>query len=240
MKEKIATYYQLTKPGIIYGNALPTIAGFFLASKTHINFFVLLAVLVGQSLIIASACVFNNYIDRDIDKKMARTKNRALVRGTLSASSALVYATLLGLIGVAILTAYTNILTVFIGVVGLIVYVVLYGITKRRGPYGTIVGSISGAMPPVAGYTAVSNNLDAAAIILFLILIFWQMPHFYAIAMYRLKDYTAAHIPVLPAKTSMHRTKVHIMVYVIGFILTSLALSVAGYMGFLVWSERLQ
>src|SRR3990167_11518603 len=110
------TYYTLTKPGIIYGNLITTAAGFFLASKGNINFGLLLATLAGVSLVIGSACVFNNYLDRDIDKKMARTKIRALAAGIIPIRNAIIFATFLGLAGFLLLTKYTNILTAFIGV----------------------------------------------------------------------------------------------------------------------------
>jgi protoheme IX farnesyltransferase len=188
----------------------------------------LLATLVGLSLVIASACVFNNYLDRGIDRLMARTKQRALVRGLISGRNALIYATTLGLVGATTLLLFTNRLTTAVALFGLFAYVVLYGIGKRRTVYGTIIGSVSGAIPPVVGYTAVTGHLDATALALFLILVFWQMPHFYAIAMYRLADYQAAHIPVLPAKKGFLVTKINMLVFIIGFILACSLLTVLG------------
>lgn len=232
MANVIRTYYQLTKPGIIYGNALPAIAGFFLASQGHINVWLLVSMLLGTSLIIASACVFNNYIDRNIDKKMHRTKNRALVIGSISAQNAIVYASILGIVGVLILTLFTNLLTVGVGLIGFFNYVVLYGITKRRSIHGTIIGSISGATPPVAGYVAVTNHFDLGALLLFLVLIFWQMPHFYAIAIYRLKDYATAGIPVLPVRKSIVITKVHMLFYLLAFVITALLLTLFKFTGY--------
>jgi protoheme IX farnesyltransferase len=191
----------------------------------------LISTLGGIALIIASACVFNNYIDRGIDTKMARTKKRALVSGLISTKSALVYATVLGLLGFLILAVYTNILTVYLGLLAMFTYIVLYGISKRTTVHGTVVGSIAGALPPVAGYTAVANRLDSAALILFLILVFWQMPHFYAIAIYRLKDYRAAGIPVLPAEKGNHITKIQMLIYILAFSLATVALTLLGYTG---------
>ena len=166
------TYYQLIKPGIIRGNAIPATAGFFLASRGNVSYLLLLETLAGISLVIASGCVFNNYLDRHIDKKMARTKNRAIVQGLVSKQQALTYASVLGLLGLIILAVHTNWLTVAIGVAGLFFYVIVYGIAKRRSVHSTLIGSISGALPPVAGYTAVTGRLDAVAITLFFILVF--------------------------------------------------------------------
>jgi len=210
-------YYQLTKPGIVRGNAIPAIAGFLLASHRHVNYVLLIEMLVGVSLIIAGACVYNNYIDRDIDTKMSRTKNRALARGLISKRLALSYASVLALIGFTFLALYTNMLTLGIGIVGIFAYVVVYGIAKRRSVHGTLVGSISGALPPVAGYTAVSGHLNATALTLFFILVFWQMPHFYSIAIYRLRDYRAAKLPVLPAVKGLAATKRQIIFYIVAF-----------------------
>ncbi len=228
----VSTYYWLTKPGIIYGNSITVAGGFFLAAHGQIDLLLLLATLVGVALVIASGCVLNNYIDRGIDSKMSRTKNRALVKGTLPGLNAIVYAALLGLVGFAILWYFTNFLTVAVGLIGLIDYVVLYGISKRYSVYGTIVGSISGATPVVAGYTAVTNTVDAGAIILFLILVFWQMPHFYAIAVRRLDDYKSAGLPVLPIVSGLQLTKVNIAIYIIAFMGAVTMLTILGYAGY--------
>lgn len=228
----IKAYYTLAKPGIIYGNAVTAVAGFFVASKGHFPFVIFLAMLVGISLVMASGCVFNNYMDREIDQKMARTKNRALVKGTISARNALIYATILGLLGALVLGLWTNPLTLLIAFIGFFVYVVLYGISKRRSPFGTIVGSIAGAVPPVVGYTAVSNHFDVAALILFLILVLWQMPHFYAIAIFRSDEYAAADLPVLPLKKGLPETKRQIILYTFAFLVATILLTVFQVTGF--------
>ena len=224
-------YYYLTKPGIIRGNALSAIAGFLLAAKGLVDGGLFIAMLGGLSLVIASAGVFNNYIDREIDKKMARTKKRALVCGSISGRSALIYGSILGISGEVILAAATNLLATLIALFGFVMYVVVYGVFKRRSTLGTIVGSVSGATPPVIGYCAVTGRVDGAALILFLILVFWQMPHFFAIAMYRLKDYAAASIPVLPVKKGNRTTKIQMLLYTLGFALASVMLTVFGYTG---------
>jgi len=231
-RDLFRTYYQLTKPGIIYGNMLYATAGFMLASRGHIRIFLLLAVLAGTALIIACGCVLNNFTDRGIDQKMKRTRGRALVQGRVSGRAAIVYAALLGTAGFAVLGIYTNLLTVVVGAVGLIDYVVLYGFFKRRSVYGTIVGSVSGATPPLAGYTAVTGRLDAAAITLFLILVFWQMPHFFAIALYRREEYKAAGIPVWPLIRGERSTKIQILLFTALFVLACGALTVFGYTGY--------
>lgn len=225
------TYYNLTKPGIIRGNVINTAAGFLLASAWDFKVSVLIAALTGTALVIASGCVFNNYIDRGIDAKMYRTKNRALASGEISIARALAFGAVLGLLGFWILANYTNTLTVYVGLFAAVMYVVIYGFAKRKSVHGTLVGSISGATPPVAGYVAATNQLDMGALLLFLILVCWQMPHFYAIAIYRLKDYKAAGIPVLPLKYGMTAAKKQSVAYTFLFIMACISLTVAGYAG---------
>jgi protoheme IX farnesyltransferase len=228
----IKDYYLLTKPGIIYGNALPALGGFFLAAHGNIDLLLLVVMILGLSFVIASACVFNNYIDRNIDTKMARTKNRALVTKKISGQNALIYASILGVLGFLLLFLYTNLLTTFIASVGFFFYVVVYGIWKRRSDFGTIVGSISGAVPPVVGYCAVTNQLDLGAFLLFLILVLWQMPHFYAIALFRSNDYKNAEIPVLPITRGINSTKKHMLWYIVGLAVAFCLLTFFGYTGY--------
>lgn len=231
-------YYWLTKPGIIYGNVINTLAGFFLASAVAWSFdgWLLVATVVGTSLVIGSGCVFNNYLDRSIDKKMARTKKRALPTGKISVRNALIFGAILGFIGFATLALFVNWLVVAIGAIGYIDYIVLYGYAKRKSVHGTLVGSISGSMPPVAGYCAVTGNFDMGALLLFLLLTAWQMPHFYSIAMYRHKDYKAAGIPVLPVVKGMYHTKIQILAYIVLFTASTLLLSVFGYTGYVYFA----
>lgn len=231
IKMKVLAYYKLTKPGIVRGNAITAAGGFFLAAHGHPKLIPFLAMLFGLSLIIASGCVWNNYIDRNIDKKMKRTKDRALVTGNISVLSALVYGTVLGIIGTYLLFSYTNSLTAYTALFGFVAYVVVYGIGKRVSVHGTAVGSISGAIPPVVGYVAVTNQLDLGALLLFMVLVCWQMPHFYAIAIFRMKDYVKAGIPVLPIKKGIYATKVAMVLYIIAFVIASLSLTLVGITG---------
>lgn len=225
-------YYLLTKPGIIFGNLLTVAAGFLLASKGRIDLGLFLATLIGLIFIIASACVFNNFIDCEIDKKMERTKKRALPAGLISGQNAIVFAVLLGIIGNAALYFYTNLLALMVADVGFLVYVLLYSFVKCRTIYATAIGSLAGAIPPVVGYCAVSGRLDMGAFILFAILVLWQMPHFFSIAAYRLDDYTSAALPVLPVQKGMFRTKVHMTIYIAAFIIAAALLTLFNYTGY--------
>ncbi|MHA7848122.1 heme o synthase [Serratia sp. D1N4] len=229
----IKQYLQVTKPGIIFGNLISVVGGFLLASKGSINYPLFLATLLGVSLVVASGCVFNNFIDRDIDKKMERTKNRVLVRGLIAPSVTLVYATLLGIAGFALLYIAANPLAMWLAVMGFVVYVGVYSLyMKRHSVYGTLIGSLSGAAPPVIGYCAVTNEFDAGALILLAIFSLWQMPHSYAIAIFRFKDYQAANIPVLPVVKGISVAKNHITVYILAFMIATLMLTLGGYAGY--------
>jgi len=222
-------YYQLTKPERTLANVITALAGYLFASRWHVDWPVLLALLIGSTLIIASACVLNNLIDRDLDKKMVRTKKRALVTGRIPARHAGVFAATLGLVGFWAL-AYTNWLTFCVGALaGFVGYVALYDVAKRKSVWGTLVGTIPGGASLVAGYTAVTGRLDVAAWLLFIIMAAWQMAHFYAIAIYRLKDYQKAGVPVWPAKYGVANTKVQIFLFVAAFVAANALLAVSGH-----------
>ncbi|PKM28570.1 MAG: protoheme IX farnesyltransferase [Gammaproteobacteria bacterium HGW-Gammaproteobacteria-12] len=226
-------YLNLAKPGIVFGNLISVTGGFFLASRGDANLALFFATALGVSLVIASGCVFNNYIDRDIDQKMERTRNRVLAQGLVSPVHAIVYACVLGVAGVALLYAATNTLAVMLVLMGFVVYVGLYSLWLKRGSvYGTLVGSLSGAAPPVVGYCAVSNEFDAGAAILLLIFSLWQMPHSYAIAIFRFNDYQAANIPVLPVIKGISAAKRQIVLYIAAFVVATLMLTLSGYAGY--------
>lgn len=228
----IKKFIYLTKPGIIFGNFISVMGGFFLASQGNIDLWLLLVTLLGTSLVVASGCVVNNIIDQDIDVKMERTRNRALVKKSVSNTAAFIYAAVLGIFGFALLYFFTNILAVAFAAFGFFVYVVLYSLyLKRHSIHQTLVGSLSGACPPVIGYCAVANQFDAGALILFILFCIWQMPHSFGIAIFRLNDYISARIPVLPAKKGIYITKLQSAVYVLLFTLTGSLLYVFHYVG---------
>lgn len=225
-------YLLLTKPGIIMGNIIAASSGYFLASRGDIDMATLLFVLLGTSLVIASGCVFNNAIDRDIDRKMSRTRNRALASGRMQVSTALLYGAVLGVLGFFILSVASNWTAVFFAALGIVVYVGLYSLRyKRSTVHGTLIGSLSGACPPVIGYVAVTNQFDIGAAILLLTFCLWQIPHSYAIAIYRFEDYRAAKIPVLPIEQGIQAARRHMIAYIIGFAVAALMLTYHGYVG---------
>lgn len=232
MQATIRAYYQLTKPGVLYGNVLTGVAGFFLAAAGNVNWVAFFGMLFGMTAVVAAACVLNNYLDQDIDAIMARTKKRPSVTGMISGRNMVLYSVALLVIGTVTLYLLTNLLTVWIGLIGFVVYVWLYGaLSKRRSIHGTAVGSVSGAFPILGGYTAAAGVIDPGAVIAFLILFFWQFPEFYSIAIYRQKEYAAANIPVMPVVKGVQSTIVQIFIYTILYVVSTVALTLYGYVG---------
>ncbi|MCK2044446.1 heme o synthase [Chromohalobacter sp. TMW 2.2299] len=226
-------YVSITKPGIIFGNLISVAGGFFLASQGSVDGVLFLATVIGIALVIASGCVFNNYIDRDIDRLMERTQGRVAVQGLISPGITLAYGSVLGVAGFLTLALGTNALATLFALLGFFVYVGLYSLyLKRHSVYGTLVGSLSGAAPPVVGYCAVSGQFDLGALTLLLIFCLWQMPHSYAIAIFRYQDYRAASIPVLPVTRGVRAAKHHIFWYILAFLGATLMLTLGGYAGY--------
>lgn len=224
-------YLEIMKPGIVVGNII-LIIGSFLFASSHLFFcfFLFLYTVIGASLVIASACIFNNLIDCDIDQNMTRTSQRALSKKLLSPIKALVFAIFLGILGIFILGFLVNYLSMILSIFGFFVYIFLYTILyKRKSIYSTFIGSFSGSTPCMIGYTAVTNTIDACSILLFSIFIFWQMAHFYSISIVRIEDYKKAHIPIFPVVKGVFITKRHILYYIICFTLFSSSLTFLGY-----------
>jgi protoheme IX farnesyltransferase len=233
MRERVKNYLLVAKPGIIFGNLISAAAGFFLASKGRVDGLALPATLIGISLVVASGCVFNNCVDREIDRKMIRTRNRALAKGLISLKNAVSSATILGIAGLALLWVATNLLSVFIVLAGLVIYVGIYSLyMKRNSVYGALIGSLAGATPPLAGYCAVTGRFDMGAFILLSIFSLWQMAHCYAIAVFRFDDYAIAAIPILPVKQGIAAAKRHIVGYILAFMAATLMLTFGGYSGY--------
>lgn len=242
MEKRTRSYLQLIKPGITFSNTLSGVAGFFLAASTiAFSITAFIGAVFGIAFIIASACVVNNIIDRDIDKRMKRTAKRDVASGVISIPKAIAFAVVLGLVGFILLLVWTNLLTFLLGILAFVWYVVIYGIAKRTTALSTIIGGVAGALPPVAGYTALTGRIDAAAIILFLILFFWQLPHFYAISMFRQSDYAKAKLPVWAVRYGMKSTKQQLFISVVFYAVSASLLTIFGYTGviYLVVSSAL-
>jgi len=235
MREKIKAYYAATKPRVTYANALTALTGYLFAVGLFGGFDILdfVALSIGMTLIIASACVLNNLLDRDIDSKMKRTETRPTVTGIVTVRGALMLTAALGVIGFALL-AYTGLAVLLLGAFGYLTYVLFYGVlAKRLSIHGTLVGAVSGAVPIVAGYVAISGQIDVAAAILFLILFFWQEPEFYSISIFRRREYKEAGVPVISVVRGSENTAQQIFVYLLLYVASTLALTAFGYTNWL-------
>ncbi|QIE02152.1 heme o synthase [Buchnera aphidicola] len=227
-------YLEIVKPKIVIGNIILIIGSFLFASRHSVDVWLLTYTILGGSFIIASACVLNNLIDRDIDQKMIRTKNRVLSRNIISFKYALIFAIFLSVLGCLILIYLVNYLSMIVSIFGFLVYVVLYTcIYKRRSIYSTFIGSFSGSTPSTIGYVAVTNQIDLCAILLFIILIFWQMSHFYAISIFRKTDYQNANIPLFSVVKGILITQKHIFFYIFCFTVCSSLLTFLGYLSYI-------
>ncbi|MGF9908693.1 heme o synthase [Brevibacillus porteri] len=223
---------QTVKTGIIKSNLIPMFAGLTLALYTYQFSLIdklpeILFATIGSILIMGAAGAFNNVYDRDIDSVMERTKNRPTVTGEISTKTVLWLASLMTIFGLVALILATP-LAAIMGFLGLFFYVVPYTMwTKRRTVYNTEVGSISGAMPPLIGWAAIHPDITHPAILgLFIIMVIWQMPHFYAIAIRKHDEYKAAGVPMLPVVKGARRTYIQTNVYLVILIASS----------FLFWS----
>lgn len=207
------------KIGIVNSNLITTFTGLWLAlyftgegflENLHIVFFTLF----GAALVIAGSCSINNFIDRDIDQFMERTKTRPTVTGTIEPKRVLWLGVALVTVGTISLLMTTATAAV-VGLIGMVTYVFLYTMwSKRNYTLNTVIGSISGAVPPVIGWTAVDPSFHVVPLILFLIMFIWQPPHFLALAMKRCEEYRAAGIPMLPVVHGFAMAKRQIIVWV--------------------------
>ncbi len=222
----------LTKPRIIRLNLIAAFGGYWVASKWDPDIWILIWMLVGSTLTMASSCVFNNYWDRELDLKMERTRDRALPQKRLAPSLVLGYGLALGAAGLAVLFLLVNPLTGWLGLLGMFVYIVVYTMwLKRSSTWSTSVGGVSGAMPPVIGYCAVTNEVDAGAWILFALLFLWQPAHFWSLAIRRKEEYKAAGFPLLPVVKGVTRTKWQMLPYILLLIPASVLMYHYDYAG---------
>lgn len=235
-RSTLKRYYILAKPGIVYSNAMTAIAGYLFAARLDIDWLVLTGLVGGVMGVIAGACAYNNYFDRNIDKAMHRTRKRGLVTGELQGWQALFFATALTGIGFGVLLVTQNTTTIWLALIAFVDYVFLYTFGKRYTVHGTLIGSISGSIPLVAGYTAVTNNFDGTATLLFLLMVAWQMVHFYGIALFRAKDYRAAHVPVLPVVRGSQQTKQQMLAYILLFVVVAGTMLITRTVGYIVGS----
>jgi protoheme IX farnesyltransferase len=218
-RSKLADYATLMKPELTLLSVLTALGGFYLGASENFSLTKFIHVFFGTLLVGGGVGALNQFIEREHDVLMRRTENRPLPAGRVLPVEALVFGTLLCVVGIIELTLFTNALTGALAVVTLTTYLFLYTPLKRLTWLSTVVGGIPGALPPMMGYAAARGEITAEAWMLFCILFFWQMPHFFSLAwMYR-RDYERAGYPMLTVLDKEgKRTALHILLYCIGLI----------------------
>ena len=226
---KIRDYITLTKPRLLSSVLFSTVLGFVLPEDSVITVLPLLYLLLGTALTGAGAHVLNQWMEKVPDSKMSRTKNRPLPMGRLSGNEALLFGIIISIAGITTLWLTLNVLTAALGLLTLISYILVYTPLKQRTIANTWVGGITGALPPVMGWTAARGQLDWEVLPIFALLYFWQLPHFFAIAwMYR-DDYQRGGFRMLSLDDQTGRRTAVQMLYNTGLLfIASLAVYMIG------------
>ncbi len=229
----VSDLVEICKPRIAILVLVTTFAGMWLAASTTLEIDLVILTLLGTGLASAASGAFNNYVDREVDKLMARTRMRALPSSRLHPQQALWLGVMLTLWSFAILFYLVNPLTAFLVQATIFSYVVIYTIwLKRSSSLCTEIGGIAGAMPPVIGWAAVNNEIGWPALMMFLIMLIWQPPHFWALALLRKDEYRQAKLPMLPVTHGNRATKTRMLLYTFALIPASLAMYWLQLVGF--------
>jgi len=214
--EKIKNFLTLCKLRVNSLIVFTAVIGMFLSTPGMVPWDILLSGILGIGFVAAAAAAFNCLIEEGIDKKMARTRARPLGTGKINQQETLVLASIVGLIGLAVLFFFVNFLTMWLTLITFFAYAAIYTVfLKPATPMNIVIGGASGAMPPVLGWAAVNNQLAPEAWILFLIIFCWTPPHFWALALYRREEYAKVGIPMLPVTHGEKFTLLHIILYTI-------------------------
>jgi protoheme IX farnesyltransferase len=194
---RLSDYLELTKPRVTLLVLITMMFGFYLGSRGALDWILLLNALLGTALVAGGTSALNQYVERDIDAKMLRTKNRPLPAGRLQPNEALVFSVSISVAGLILLAITVNMLTALLAALTLSSYVFLYTPLKQKSSLSTVVGAVPGALPPLGGWAAARGELGIEAWVLFAILFLWQLPHFLAIAWIYREDYRRGGLPML-------------------------------------------
>ncbi len=218
----LAQYWALTKPRVTQLAIFCAVIGMFLATPELPSLRAVAVATVGIWLLAGAAFAVNSLIERHIDAKMARTRMRPLPHGDLTPVQALVFSGVIGGAGMWVLYTQVNPLTMWLTFATFVGYAVVYTVLlKPYTPQNIVIGGMSGAMPPVLGWAAVTNSAPPEAWLLALIIFVWTPPHFWALALYRIEDYRKAGWPMLPVTHGEPLTRLHILLYTIGLVATT-------------------
>jgi len=227
-------YYELTKPRVVMLMILTSVIGMLLAVPGMVPLDILLLGNIGIALCAGSAATVNHLVDRYIDKKMARTSNRPVAKGRLEPRKALIFALVLGILGMTVLMVFVNVLTAWLTLISLLGYAVIYTMfLKHATPQNIVIGGLAGAAPPLLGWTAVTGEIHGHALLLVLIIFAWTPPHFWALAVHRKDDYAKANVPMLPVTHGVPYTNLHILLYTLILFAVSLLPFATAMLGWL-------
>lgn len=209
-------YYDITKPKVVALLVLTALVGMSLSVPGGLPWQLLLPAMLGIALLSSAAAAINHIVDEKIDTIMGRTHNRPLPEGRISVTNAIIFAISIALFGFIILYALVNPLTAFLTLAGLVGYSFIYTLyLKRATPQNITIGGLAGAIPPLLGWTAMTNEVAPNALLLVLIIFTWTPPHFWALAIHRKNDYAKVNIPMLPVTHGVSFTKTQILLYTV-------------------------
>jgi protoheme IX farnesyltransferase len=227
-------FYLLCKPRVTALVVFTAVIGMFMATPGMVPLPLLLASTLGIAMVTGAAAAFNCLIEQKIDARMARTQGRPLPSGRVTSMQTVVFASILGTLGLVLLYAMVNPLTMWLTLGTFFGYAVIYTIyLKPATPMNIVIGGASGAMPPVLGWAAVNNVVSPEALILFMIIFTWTPPHFWSLALYRRKDYEKAGMPMLPVTHGEEFTRLQILLYTIMLVAVTMLPYIYGMSGLL-------
>lgn len=218
-----ADLLELTKPKVVVLLVFTAIVGMVLAVPGMVPIQETVFGILGIGLASASAAVINHVVDQRADAQMNRTRNRPIPKGNLTTVQCLLFAAVLGVVAMVLLVAFVNVLTAVLTFLSLIGYACVYTMyLKRATPQNIVIGGVAGAMPPVLGWAAITGEVTAEPLLLFLIVFIWTPPHFWALAIHRRDDYAKVNIPMLPVTHGNEYTRVQILLYTILLLLVTI------------------
>ena len=221
---KMRDYIELTKPKVVLLLVFTAIAGMVLSVPGMLPLQETVFGILGIGLAASSAAAINHVVDRHADAQMHRTLNRPLPQGTLTTKQCLIFACSLGVLAMIILVLFVNLLTAVLTFFSLIGYACVYTMyLKRATPQNIVIGGVAGAMPPVLGWAAITGEVTAQSLLLFLIVFIWTPPHFWALAIHRRDDYAKVNIPMLPVTHGVKYTRLQILLYTILLVWITIA-----------------
>ena len=227
-------FYEMCKPRVVMLMILTSLVGMFLAVPGMVPLDILIFGNLGIALVAASGAVVNHLIDRRIDIMMKRTHNRPMAQGRVEPRQATLFAIAIGVLGMAILLFWVNPLSAWLTLASFVGYAFIYtGYLKHATPQNIVIGGLSGAMPPLLGWAAVTGTIDPDALVLVLIIFAWTPPHFWALAIHRKDEYAKSGVPMLPVTHGEHVTKIHIIIYTLTLVMVSVLPYLSGMSGLL-------